>query len=71
MNPPIEKGKRVVVNGNLQPYALAVVVETIFVEKEARWAIVLEWPNAPGGPSFSRVYEKDENKGWYRYELAS
>lgn len=71
MNPPIEKGARVVVGGNLQSYAVALVADCIFQIKEARWAIVLEWPNAPGGPGYSRVYDHDEGKGWYRYAATS
>lgn len=71
MNPPISRGERVIVNGNLQPYALAIVADCVYQPNEARWAIVLEWPNAPGGPGYSRVYDHDEGKGWYRYVAAN
>jgi hypothetical protein len=60
-----------VVNGMLQPYAKALVLECAFSEKEARWAILLEWPDAPGGPGRSRVWDTDEGKGWYRYTEAN
>ena len=71
MNPPIEKGERVVVNGNLQPYAEAYVAECVWNASEARWAIILEWPKAPGRPGLSRVWDTDEGKGWYRYAANS
>lgn len=71
MNNPVQKGQRIVVRGNLQPYALALVADVTFIEHEARWAIILEWPNASGGPAYSRVYDHDEGKGWYRYSQAS
>lgn len=67
MNPPIEKGARVVLNGNLQPYAVAYVTETIYLPQRQAWAILLEWPNVPGGPGYSRIYSDEEGKGWYRY----
>ena len=69
-NPPINKGERVVVNGNLQPYAKEVVADCIYSDEEARWAIVLHWPDAPGG-GISRVWDTDENNGWYRYAAAN
>lgn len=75
MNPPIQKGERVVVGGNSQSYATAIVADCIFVPKENRWAITLEWPNIPpelgGGPGYSRVYDTDEGKGWYRYKATN
>ena len=71
MNPPILKGERVIVGGNLQPYALAIVANCVYHSAEARWCIVLEWPNTPGGTSYSRVYDTDEGKIWYRYRSAS
>lgn len=71
MKPPIEKGARVVVGGNLQPYAAAYVADTLYIPKESRWAIILEWPDAPGGPSTSRVYDHDENRVWFRYGSVS
>lgn len=71
MNPPINKGERVVVNGNLQPYATAIIVDCVYQAAEARWAVLLEWPHAPGGPGYSRVYDTDEGKGWYRYAATS
>lgn len=64
---PIEKGTRIVVGGNLQPYALAIVSYCTFNVHESRWGIIVEWPNAPGGPSYSRVWDTDEGKTWYRY----
>jgi hypothetical protein len=67
MNPPIKMGERVVVHGNLQPYAKAIVVDLVFNKQEARWGIILEWPDAPGGPSVSRVWDHDEGKVWRRY----
>jgi len=67
MKNPIEKGTRVVLNGNLQPYAKAIVVDTVFRSTEARWEILLEWPNTPGGPSKSRVWDSDEGKTWVRF----
>ena len=60
-----------VVNGNLQPYAEAYVVDCIYVPNESRWGIILEWPKAPGGPSVSRVWDTDEGKGWFRYSGAN
>ncbi len=71
MKPSIEKGTRVVVGGNLQPYAVALVADCVYNVEEARWGIVLEWPNAPGGSAFSRVWETDEGKVWYRYGSCS
>jgi hypothetical protein len=71
MNPPIQKGVRVVVAGNLQPYARAVVADCVYKPEEARWAIILEWPDAPGGPNVSRVWDTDEGRGWYRYADAN
>ena len=71
MNPPIEKGTRVVVAGNLQPYARALVADCFYDKNSARWAIVVEWPDAPGGPGVSRLWDTDEGKGWYRYSTAS
>lgn len=70
MNPPIKSGERVVVNGNLQPYAKAIVLECVYNAQEARWGIILDWPEAPGGGR-SRVWDTDEGKGWYRYASAS
>jgi hypothetical protein len=67
MNPPIKTGERVVVYGNLQPYATAIVVDLSYNHQEARWGIVLEWPNVPGGPATSRVWDTDEGKVWRRY----
>lgn len=71
MNPPIKKGARVIVYGNLEAYATAIVVDCSYQQSESRWAIVLEWPNAPGGPGYSRVYDTDEGKGWYRYAASN
>lgn len=68
---PPANGSRVIVNGNLQPYAMARVVNSIFNKDEDRWGIILEWPNLPDGPAFSRVYSTDEGKGWYRYSAAN
>jgi len=65
----IKKGDRVVVNGNLQPYALARVSGFMFDEFDrTRQGLVLEWPNAPGGADKSRVWIDDEGKTWERYE---
>ena len=69
--PPVNKGERVVVGGNLQSYAAAYVADCVYVPHEARWGIVLEWPNAPGGPSASRVWDTDEGTRWYRYEASN
>jgi len=71
MNPPVQKGERVVVGGNLQRYATAIVSDCAFVPTENRWAIALEWPNIPpelgASPGHSRVWSTDEGKVWYRY----
>lgn len=71
MNPPVQKGERLIVGGNTQPYATAIVVECNFVPTEQRWAITLEWPNLPPElgktTGYSRVWDSDEGKGWYRY----
>lgn len=67
MNPPVKNGTRIVVGDNLHEYAKAIVTECIYVPNEQRWGIVLEWPNAPGGSSFSRVWDTDEGKVWRRF----
>lgn len=67
MIPPIQIGARVVVGDNLQPYAKAIVSDLVFNSMEGRWAIILDWPNAPGGPGRSRVWDHDEGKTWRRY----
>lgn len=67
MDSPIKNGTRIVVGDNLQPYAKAIVVDSIYVEHEGRWGITLEWPDAPGGVSYSRVWDSDEGKGWRRH----
>lgn len=68
VNSPLKHGERIVVNGNLQPYAAAYVADCVYLTQEARWAIILHWPNAPGtGSKTSRVYDTDEDKDWYRY----
>jgi hypothetical protein len=67
MEPPIKVGERVVVNGNLQPYAKAFVCDLVYKQDEARWAIILEWPEAPGGRAMSRVWDTDEGSVWNRY----
>lgn len=67
MNAPIKNGTRVIVGDNFQPYAKAIVVDCVYVAHEARWGVVLEWPNAPGGPGYSRVWADDEGKGWRRW----
>jgi len=71
MEPPIKVGERVVVHNNLQPYARAIVADLVYNADEARWGIILEWPNAPGGPSMSRVWSTDEGSVWYRYNQAN
>jgi len=75
MNPPIQKGERVVVNGNPLPYARAFVADCVYVPHEARWAITLEWPNLPPelgtSPQYSRVWDTDEGKTWYRYTVTN
>lgn len=67
MNPPIKNGTRIVVGDNLQPYAKAIVIDSVYNERESRWGIIIEWPNAPQGPNISRVWSTDEGKGWRRY----
>lgn len=71
MNPPILRGTRVVVGGNLQPYAKALVSRCVYVPEEERWCIYLEWPDSPGGPAESHVWDTDENLTWYRYSEAN
>jgi hypothetical protein len=62
-----KKGDRIIYEGNLQPYARALVLECVPLP-DGRTAIVLEWPDAPGeGAKLSRVYLHDEGKVWYRY----
>lgn len=60
-------GSRIVVAGNLETYAQAFVIDHVYVAEGDRTAIILEWPNAPGGPGRSRVWDTDEGNGWYRY----
>jgi hypothetical protein len=65
MNPPVQKGERVVVSGwnNLDVR----VVDVFYVPGEARWHITLGW----GEHGLSRVYDTDEGKTWYRYGTAN
>jgi hypothetical protein len=63
---PVPNGTRIIVNGNFQPYAEAYVVDCVMSEG-GRCQIVLEWPKAPGGPSYSRVNLYDEGRRWERY----
>lgn len=65
--PPIESGTRVVVYGNLQPYAKAIVAECVYKHDEGRWAIILDW----GVHGMSRVCDTDEGNVWYRYETTN
>lgn len=64
---PVTLGERLVVQGNMQSYAAAYVASCDFVTNEARWLIVLRWPNAPGGEGVSRVWSTDEGNVWRRY----
>jgi hypothetical protein len=61
------EGTRIVVAGNLHEYATALVTGNEYVPTEARWRIELSWPNSPGGPGSSYVWDTDEGKVWYRY----
>lgn len=65
MNPPIQKGERVVVAGwtNLDVR----VADVIFQQQELRWVLVLDW----GEHGVSRVYDHDEGKTWYRYAVSN
>lgn len=71
MNRPLEIGERIVVGGNLLPYAKAIVSERIFNVAQQRWGILLEWPDTPPElgprPAYSTVWESDEGKRWVRF----
>jgi len=65
MNPPVQKGERVVVSGwNNQ---VTKVADCVYNPQEARWVIILDW----GEHGISRVYDHDEGKTWYHYRATN
>lgn len=45
-------------------YAIAHVLDVVWVEEEHRWRIDLDW----GIHGTSRVYDSDEGQIWFRYK---
>lgn len=62
---PIEVGERIIVQGIT--HAQATVKNVTWVENEVRWKITIDW----GTWGTSKVYDHDENKIWYRYQVTN
>lgn len=67
MKTSVRVGDRLIINGNTNTYALAIVDDVVFLQRENRYKFVLRWPNAPGGVSHSHVFDHDEGSVWYKY----
>lgn len=70
--PPPKKGDRIVVDGMLEEYAKAIVVDCIEIPNAfGDHVIIIEWPNAPGAAKdqLSRVFlhDEDKDKRWSRF----